>query len=106
MAGKVEVDPELLRQAGTKTANVTDRFKSVLTRLESAIDGKGEPWGDDTYGEKFANGEDGKGYTAARENLTKLTADASKKSDDQSTGQNDSSKLHANTDQTNASAFK
>ncbi|WP_157555882.1 WXG100 family type VII secretion target [Nocardia acidivorans] len=106
MAGKVEVSPELLRQASVKTANVTDRVKAVLTGLESAIDGLGEPWGGDTYGEKFANGEDGKGYIAARENLKQLTTDNAKKSDDQSTAQNDSSKLHGNTDQASADTFK
>lgn len=106
MAGNIEVDPELLRQAAAKTASVTDSIRAVLTKLESAIDGKGQPWGDDIYGTRFAEGEGGNGYTAARDNLAKLTDDTVSNSDEQSAGQYDSAKLQNGTEQASADTFK
>lgn len=106
MAGKVEVNAELLRQASAKTLDVTDKVRDVFATLSAAADGLGQPWGGDNYGHKFANGEDNNGYTAARDNLKELTTDYTKQAEDQANAQNDSSKLHDNTDTNSANAFK
>ncbi|MEC3955034.1 hypothetical protein VMT65_18480 [Nocardia sp. CDC153] len=106
MTEKVEVDPELQRVAAAKAAQVTDRIRAVLTALENSSDGKGQPWGDDEYGEKFAKGDGANGYLSSRDNLTTLVDKLAGKSDSHSTTQQDAAKLHDNTDKSNADAFK
>ncbi|WP_083913186.1 WXG100 family type VII secretion target [Nocardia concava] len=106
MTGRVEVDPELQRVAAAKAGQITDRIRAVLTGLESASDGKGEPWGDDEYGERFAKGDGANGYVSSRENLTTLVDKLAGKSDSHSTAQQDAAKLHDGTDKSNADAFK
>ncbi|MGW4244222.1 hypothetical protein [Nocardia sp. NPDC004722] len=106
MTDKVEVDPELLRNASAKTNLVNDRLRAVLTGLEAASDGRSGAWGNDEYGQKFAKGESGNGYLAARDNLTAVVGKLAGNTDGQSTGQQDSSKLHDGTDKSNADAFK
>ncbi|MFC9436032.1 WXG100 family type VII secretion target [Nocardia sp. NPDC057030] len=61
----VEIKPEGLRRAATEFDDVADRAKQVLDRLKTASESKGEPWGHDHAGEKFADGE--KGYKKNRD---------------------------------------
>ncbi|KAA8884323.1 hypothetical protein F3087_34470 [Nocardia colli] len=65
MSKPVEIKPEGLRRAATEFDDVADRAKKVLDRLKSASESKGEPWGHDHAGEKFADGE--KGYKKNRD---------------------------------------
>ncbi|GAB3207313.1 hypothetical protein [Nocardia tengchongensis] len=106
MTDKVEVDPELMRQAATKTDHVNTRLRSVVDTLMATLGGKGEPWGNDSYGEQFAGAEDGSGYKAARKTLKSLSDTLAKNAGDNSDGQAKSGKQLDGTDQNSASAFK
>lgn len=66
MGKPVELEPEGLRRAANGFDDVADRTKKLLDTLKSSSDSKGEPWGDDHAGEKFADGE--KGYKKNRDN--------------------------------------
>ncbi|MEU1429307.1 hypothetical protein ABZ412_19720 [Nocardia sp. NPDC005746] len=106
MTDKVEVDPELLRQAAVKTDHVNARLRTVVDSLMATLGGKGEPWGNDTYGEQFAGAEDGSGYKAARKTLKNLSETLAKNAGDNSDGQAKSGKQLDGTDQNSAGAFK
>ncbi|RDI46163.1 hypothetical protein [Nocardia mexicana] len=107
MTGKnVETDPELQRQAANKAKQVSDRISDALTTLQAAAEGRGTPWGNDQYGDRFANGENNNGYEAARRNLKKLTGNLSDHSSEHGDGQQKSSKLHGDSDRTSADGFR
>lgn len=107
MADNIQVNPELLRQAATKTTHVNDRIRTVLTGLVSAIDGLGTPWGNDEPGSRFADGEDGKnGYTAARQNLTELTSNLGGTAENHSGAQVVAAKDTAGAEEASATSFK
>ncbi|MEV0293211.1 hypothetical protein [Nocardia sp. NPDC050710] len=71
MADNLKVYEDRLRKAGGKTGDVRDRINSVLLQLEAAIANRGEPWGDDKIGDRFANGDSG--YKKSRDGLTDST---------------------------------
>ncbi|RDI43606.1 hypothetical protein DFR68_12073 [Nocardia mexicana] len=56
-----------LENAAAKTEQIGDDIESVLGNLSIALDTKAAPWGDDAFGKKFADGENG--YKKARDNL-------------------------------------
>ncbi|MGY2063657.1 WXG100 family type VII secretion target [Nocardia gipuzkoensis] len=66
MSERVQLDPEGLRRAATQFDGVADDARRLLDTLKTACTGRGEPWGDDHNGEKFADGE--KGYKKNRDN--------------------------------------
>ncbi|WP_067830124.1 hypothetical protein [Nocardia inohanensis] len=106
MGQNVEADPVLLSQAAAKTTAISDAIKAVLTGLEAAVDGRGTPWGHDKPGNLFANGEDGNGYVASRQNLAKLTADTTTNTGEQGGGQGDAAKLLQNRELSSADGFR
>ncbi|MEU1985389.1 hypothetical protein [Nocardia sp. NPDC019395] len=66
----VEYNEQAFRRAGAKTGAVRDKIQGVIDTLESSIASRGAPWGTDTLGDTFANGQNGNpGYTTARDNL-------------------------------------
>ncbi|WP_433654586.1 hypothetical protein ACQPW1_28005 [Nocardia sp. CA-128927] len=67
MARKVEVDTNQLRHAAGECDQIHDSISRTLGTLRSAVSGAGAPWGKDSFGKKFADGD--KGYLVARENL-------------------------------------
>lgn len=67
MADKVEVDTQQLRRAAGDCDRIHDSITRTLGTLRATVGGSGTPWGNDSFGSKFAQGE--KGYLAARENL-------------------------------------
>lgn len=73
MATTLEVYEDRLRTAGAATDGVRDRVLGVLGRLQTAINGRGEPWGGDgdTIGHQFASGPEG--YLANRDGLIEST---------------------------------
>ncbi|PXX57608.1 uncharacterized protein YukE [Nocardia tenerifensis] len=72
MSKPVKVEPEGLRRAAADFDDVADRTKRLLDTLKGSSDSKGEAWGGDHAGDKFANGE--KGYKKNRDNtFTALT---------------------------------
>ncbi|WP_378737183.1 WXG100 family type VII secretion target [Nocardia brasiliensis] len=85
MAEEVAVDPEQLRRAAKQAALVQERIDGTLRKLQASLAAAGPAWGNDSFGDKFANGE--KGYLAARDNLTKGTETMAKTFGDVSSGQ-------------------
>ncbi|MGX1775152.1 hypothetical protein ACWIGW_23775 [Nocardia brasiliensis] len=67
---KFEVDPAAFRRAAGKTRTVGTRVAGVWSNLETAITGRGAPWGDDKLGKQFTDGADGQpGYNASKKNM-------------------------------------
>jgi uncharacterized protein YukE len=106
MTDKVGVDPELLRDAAEKTQHVSDRISDALCTLQSSADALGCPWGNDSYGNQFANGTGNNGYLAAVATLHSLTKGLSDHASSHSGGQIDSAKFHETTDEHTADGFK
>jgi uncharacterized protein YukE len=59
MADPLSVNPDDLRKSGGNLADVSARFKQVLTSLRDDLAALGSPWGDDKTGRQFANGDSG-----------------------------------------------
>ena len=55
----LSVNPDDLRKAGGDLADVSTRFKHVLTSLTDNLAAEGTPWGDDQTGNQCANGDSG-----------------------------------------------
>ncbi|WP_063038578.1 WXG100 family type VII secretion target [Nocardia pseudovaccinii] len=62
----VEVKPDGIRRAASEFDGVADTTKKLLDTLKAASESKGEPWGGDKAGRKFADGE--QGYKKNRDN--------------------------------------
>ncbi|WP_280400310.1 hypothetical protein [Nocardia carnea] len=69
MADRVDYNDEAFRAAAERTGGVRDRVKGVLDTLETSINGRGTPWGNDTLGNTFYNGQNNDGYGSGRTNL-------------------------------------
>ncbi|PXX71427.1 hypothetical protein DFR70_101850 [Nocardia tenerifensis] len=67
MARTVEVDTNQLRHAAGGCDHIHDSITRTLGTLRAAVNGNGTPWGNDSFGNKFAQGT--KGYVVARDNL-------------------------------------
>ncbi|MEU4312606.1 hypothetical protein [Nocardia sp. NPDC024068] len=69
MGDRVDYNDEAFRRAAGKTGGVRDKINGVIDTLTASIDGRGEPWGGDSLGQSFANGQDGNGYVPSKKNL-------------------------------------
>ncbi|GAA5067095.1 hypothetical protein [Nocardia callitridis] len=87
MAEEISVDTGKLRGAAAISGGVGDRIGAILTELEGVTGGDGTPWGNDSFGKKFADGANG--YVAARENLTGAVGGMAKTFNDIEAGQSD-----------------
>ena len=58
----VSVNPDGLNDAASQFANIADTTQQLLNTLKSSTSSEGQPWGDDSAGKKFADGD--KGYLA------------------------------------------
>ncbi len=101
--GKVQVDPELLRQAAAKTQHVSDRITNALNTLQSKADGLGSPWGEDVYGYKFAVEN---GYLEAQQQLHTITNGLADHSGSHADGQQTSANYLDDTDHGNSDGFQ
>ncbi len=64
---KVEVDTNQLRNAAGKVDDVAARVWKTVTHLQDTLDDRGAPFGHDSYGKKFTEGESG--YEKSSHNL-------------------------------------
>ncbi|MFI6216691.1 type VII secretion target [Nocardia brasiliensis] len=85
VADKVEVDTNQLRRAAGDCDRIHDSISATLGTLRTTVAGSGTPWGKDSFGNKFAQGD--KGYLAARENLLAAIDQMSTTFADYATGQ-------------------
>ncbi|MBY8856539.1 hypothetical protein K7711_08635 [Nocardia sp. CA2R105] len=63
----VEINPEQLRTAASDCDRIHSAILTAMKSLQTAVDAKQAPWGSDSFGKKFADGE--KGYVAVSKNL-------------------------------------
>ncbi|MGV9663643.1 hypothetical protein ACWDUL_25885 [Nocardia niigatensis] len=66
-ANRLEAYKDLLVTASGKTGQVRDGIQGVVDTFTASADGRGEPWGNDSLGRQFANGE--QGYLASKKNM-------------------------------------
>ena len=69
----IQINPGLLRTAAQDSSAIKDNIAQVLATLQSSLNAKGSPWGKDSFGDKFANGD--KGYVAASKNVLSAVSD-------------------------------
>ena len=63
----VEVDTSALRDAADRVDDIAGRVGKAVDSLKTALDEKGFPWGTDSYGKKFTEGDEG--YSKSSKNL-------------------------------------
>ncbi|QBS42951.1 hypothetical protein [Nocardia sp. CS682] len=106
MADKVQYESELFFKAAKKTGDARDRINGVLNTLQSSINSRGNPWGNDTLGRSFANGADGSGgYTSSRDNIIMGAQNIAGSLGNFSTGQTKSAKLLEKMERGNRDGF-
>lgn len=106
MAEKLEYDSGLFHDAADATGRARDRINGIIGRLVSSADGRGAPWGGDTIGMSFANGQDGAGgYLLSRTNLVTGSQNVAGSLDSFSDGQRDSARLLERMEQGNVTGF-
>ncbi|MEU4839851.1 hypothetical protein [Nocardia testacea] len=74
MVDRVEVDPDRLATAAGISQELGDSILGVGRRLRERLDGledeqNRQPWGNDSFGEKFVNGSNNDGYGTSEPNL-------------------------------------
>ncbi|MGW5388295.1 hypothetical protein [Nocardia sp. NPDC003963] len=74
MADRVEVDPDKLETAANLTQDLADEVLGVGRRLRERLgsiedESTEQPWGNDSMGEKFINGQNNDGYGSSKPNL-------------------------------------
>ncbi|MFI6044585.1 WXG100 family type VII secretion target [Nocardia sp. NPDC051321] len=62
----IKIEPDGLRRSADNFDELADKAKKLLETLKSSTSSKGEAWGGDKSGKKFAEGE--KGYKKGRDN--------------------------------------
>lgn len=81
----IEIHPDRLRTAANDSSAIKDNIAQVLATLQSSLNAKGSPWGNDSFGHKFANGD--KGYVAVSKNVLSAVSDMSTTFDSIAQGQ-------------------
>lgn len=104
MTNRLESYKDLLRVASGKTGKVRDGIEKVVDTLVSSADGRGAPWGDDTLGAGFADGENG--YLKSRENIVTGANNMAGTFGNFSKGQKDALETLTAMDDGNAETFK
>lgn len=74
MADHIEVDPDALERAANLSQELSDSVLGVGRRLRDRLgsienESTRQPWGDDSNGEKFINGDNNNGYGSSKPNL-------------------------------------
>jgi hypothetical protein len=103
MANSVEVDPAQLKVAALTSESIQQRIQQSLTRLQSTLTSDGTPWGNDSFGKKFAEGD--QGYLVASENLTAGLTQMSSTFGDFAKGQREAADGLTAMDQNNQQGF-
>lgn len=104
MSDKLRHDADLFEKAAERTSAVRDRVNGVLSALDAALAGRGEPWGNDKLGRQFAEGPDG--YKVARTNMTANINTTATNFDNFYTGQTKTAKELRRMDQSNGDGFR
>ncbi|MFC9993628.1 hypothetical protein [Nocardia sp. NPDC127526] len=101
---RLESYKDLLRTAKSKTTKVQDGIDTVVNTLVSAIESRGEPWGNDTLGKNFSEGENG--YIASKGNIVQGARNMSGTFGNFAKGQQEALDYLSSMDSGNAGAYK
>ncbi|MFB8002136.1 hypothetical protein [Nocardia sp. NPDC056000] len=104
MTDRLQSYKELLRTASSKTGAVRDGIDKIVDTLVSATEGRGEPWGNDTMGSGFANGDNG--YLKSSGNIISGARNMSGTFGNFSKGQKEALDLLTTMDDGNGNGFK
>jgi uncharacterized protein YukE len=98
----VEINPDQLRTAASDCEGIHGKILDTLNTLKSAINAKQTPWGNDSFGHKFADGD--KGYIAVSQNLLDGMNDLATTFDSFASGQRQAADSLSDADTGNASS--
>ncbi len=101
MTDKVEVDPAKLKSASTQMAGVGKQVQQIVDDLKAAIAGKGEPWGNDSYGSEFS-----KNYVPGRDALITGGGNMATSVNSYADGMSKASDNFRNSEQTSADQYR
>ncbi|MGX1810169.1 hypothetical protein ACWIGI_31015 [Nocardia sp. NPDC055321] len=104
MNDRLKTYTDLLNTAAGKTGKVRDGIEKVVDTLVSSADGRGRPWGDDTLGRNFFDGDNG--YDKSSQNIIKGAGNMAGTFDNFSKGQTKAAEKLAGMDESNGSQFK
>ncbi|WP_433195544.1 hypothetical protein ACQP1G_41685 [Nocardia sp. CA-107356] len=104
MSDKLRHDADLFEKAAERTSAVRDRVNSVLSTLDSALTGRGAPWGNDKLGAQFAEGD--QGYLVAREKMSANIKTTATNFDNFYSGQTKTAKELRRMDTSNGDGFR
>ncbi|WP_280449651.1 WXG100 family type VII secretion target [Nocardia brasiliensis] len=92
MTKPVKIEVTGLRASAAKFEDVADKTKHLLDTLKSTTGSKGEAWGNDKSGKKFADGE--KGYKKNRDSIFESIAKVAEVFEANANNLRDSAKLY------------
>ncbi|MFI6165462.1 hypothetical protein ACIBCN_01630 [Nocardia sp. NPDC051052] len=88
----IKIEPDGLRRSADNFDELADKAKKLLETLKSNSSSKGEAWGDDKSGKKFAEGD--KGYKKGRDNTFESLAAITEVFAGNAKNLRDSAKIH------------
>ncbi|KIA63417.1 WXG100 family type VII secretion target [Nocardia vulneris] len=97
MTKPVKIEVTGLRASAAKFEDVADKTKHLLDTLKSTTGSKGEAWGNDKSGKKFADGE--KGYKKNRDSIFESIAKVAEVFEANAKNLRDSAKLYEENEQ-------
>ncbi|WP_330183408.1 hypothetical protein OHB26_07000 [Nocardia sp. NBC_01503] len=104
MNDRLQSYKDLLRTASNKTGAVRDGIDTIIDTLITTTNGRGEPWGNDTMGKGFADGDNG--YVKSSGNIIDGARNMSGTFANFSKGQKDALELLTRMDDGNGDQFK
>ncbi|MFI6870207.1 hypothetical protein [Nocardia sp. NPDC050406] len=104
MSDRLESYIDHLQTASGKTGKVRDGIESVIDTFVAATNSRGEPWGNDTLGNQFAEGKEG--YKATKANLVLGANNMAGTFNNFSTGQAKAAKELREMEETNAKGLR
>ncbi|MFI9506319.1 hypothetical protein [Nocardia sp. NPDC052566] len=96
MASKIEISPARLLGAAGEMEMLQVKVDGILAKLEASLRARGEAWGDDSYGNTFAAGDNG--YVKARANLTEGMGNVAKTLGSYASGQRKTARMFKDQD--------
>ncbi|MEC3955050.1 hypothetical protein VMT65_18560 [Nocardia sp. CDC153] len=102
--GRLHSYQDLLTKASQKTGEVRDGIKGVVDGFTSQADALGTPWGNDSLGRQFANGD--QGYLASKKNIIEGATNMAGTFGNFSTSQQESADKLGSMDQANGEGFQ
>ena len=101
---RLEAYKDLLVAAAGKTGDVRDGIQRVVNTFTASAESRGEPWGNDSLGRQFSQGD--QGYLASKKNMVEGATNMAGTFGNFSKSQQDSADKLDQMDHGNADGFK